>query len=99
MQVIYTNANNELEMVYVELFGAIIIANLLEIALENTVNGLRHAISQGMRGFPSRFEVKMFLILLQECTLIQYIKNMPCSFEDIHETILKIIEKYLKQTL
>jgi hypothetical protein len=86
MQVVYTNANNELKMVYVEILGAIIIANLLEIASTSTFNNLRHAISQWMRGFPSRFEVKMFQILVQEYTLIQNNDtNMPCSFEEIHE--------------
>ena len=63
MQVVYTNANNGLEMVYVEILGAIIIANLLEIVSTNTCNNLRHAISPWMRGFPSWFEVKMFPIL------------------------------------
>ena len=71
MQVIYTNANNEQEMVYVEILGAVIIANMFEIVSRNTFNSLRHAISQWMRGFPNRFEVKMFQILVQECTLIQ----------------------------
>ena len=85
MQVVYTNAHNELEMVYVEILGAIIIANLLEIASTNTFNNLRHAISQWMRGFPSMFDVKMFQILLQERKLIQNNKtNMPCSFETKH---------------
>ena len=58
MQEVCTNANNELEMVYVEILGANIIANLLEIVSTNTCNNLRHAISPWMRGFPSRFEVK-----------------------------------------
>ena len=61
MQVVYTNANNELEMVYVEILGAIIIAYVFEIISKNTFNNLRHAISQWMRGFPSRFEFKMYL--------------------------------------
>ena len=46
MQVIYTNANNELEMVYFAILGAIIIANLLEIASTNKFFNLRNAISQ-----------------------------------------------------
>ena len=80
MQAVYTNANNELEMVYVEILGAIIIANLLEIVFNKTFNNLRHAMSQWMRGVPSRFELKMFKILLQENTLIRNNKtNMPCS--------------------
>ena len=67
-----------------KILGADIIANLKEIVLTNTFNGLRHAISQWMRGFPSRFEVKMFQILLQECTLIQNNKtNMRRAFEKI----------------
>ena len=82
MQVVYTNANNELEMVYVEILGAIIIANLLEIVFSKTFNNLEHAMSQWMRGFPNRFELKMFQLLLQECTLIRSNKtNMPCSRE------------------
>ena len=82
MQVIYTNANNELVMVYVAILGAIIIANLLEIALTNTFNNLRNAISQWMRSFHSRFEIKMFQILLKDCTLIHNNKtNMPCVFD------------------
>ena len=82
MQVVYTNANNELEMVYVEILGAIIIANLLEIVSTNTCNNLIHAISPWMRGFPTRFEFKMFQILSQDCTLIQNNKtNMPCSLK------------------
>ena len=81
MQVIYTNANNELEMVYVAILGAILIANLFEIASTNTFNNLSNAISQWMRSFPSRFEIKMFQILLQYCTLIHNNKtNMPCAF-------------------
>jgi len=85
MQVIYTNANNELVMVYVAILGAIIIANLLEIALTNTFNNLRNAISQWMRSFPSRFEINMFQILLQDCTLIHNNKtNMPCAFDKQH---------------
>ena len=36
MQVVYTNANNELEMVYVEILGAILIAYVFEIILKNT---------------------------------------------------------------
>ena len=81
MQVIYTNANNEQEMVYVEILGAVIIANMFEIVSRNTFNSLRHAISQWMRGFPNRFEVKMFQILVQECTLIQNNTNMLWFFE------------------
>ena len=85
MQVVYTNANNESEMVSVEIICAIIIANVPEIATTNTFNSLRHAISQWMRGFPSRFEVKMFQILLQECTLIQNNKtNMTGSLKKQH---------------
>ena len=65
-----------------KILGADIIANLKEIVLTNTFNGLRNAISQWMRGFPSRFEGKMFQILVQECTLIQNNNtNMQCSFE------------------
>ena len=79
MQVVYTNANNESEMVYVEIMCAIIIGNFFEIATTNTFNSLRHAISQWMRGFPSRFEVKMFQILLQECTLIHNNKTNMCG--------------------
>ena len=60
MQVVCTNANNEMEMVYVDILGAVIIANLLEIATTNTFNILRHAISQWIRGFPSKLKVKMF---------------------------------------
>ena len=71
MQVVYTNAHNEMEIVYVEIVGAIIIANMFDIAATNTFNNLRHAVSQWMRGFPSRFEVKIFQILLQACALIQ----------------------------
>ena len=71
MQVVSTNATNELEMVYLEILGAVIIADLLDIASNNEFNSLGHAISQCMQGFPSRFEVKMCEMLLQECTLIQ----------------------------
>ena len=60
MQVVYTNANNKLEIVYVGIRGAVIIAHLLELLKTHTFNGLRHAISQWMRGIPSKFEVKMF---------------------------------------
>ena len=80
MQVVYTNANNESEMVSVEIICAIIIANLPEIATTNTLNSLRHAISQWMRGFPSRFEVKMCQVLLQECTLNQKYSKPTCLF-------------------
>ena len=92
MQVVYTNANNESEMVYGEIICAIIIANLPEIATTNTFNSLRHAISQWMRGFPSRFEFKMFRILLQECTLINNNRHV-LFFENTWK-----YTKYLKHT-
>ena len=78
MQVVSTNATNELEMVYLEIRGAVIIADFLEIASNNEFNSLRHAISLWMQGSPSRFEVKMCEMLLQECTLL--LKNKEtCS--------------------
>ena len=100
MQVVYTNAHNESEMVYVEIMCAIISGNFFEIARTNTFNSLRHAISQWMRGFPSRFEFKMFRILLQECTLIQKHKHALFFENKIHkQTILGINLGKTKKTL
>ena len=78
MQVVSTNATNDLEMVYLEILGAVIIADLLEIASNNEFNSLRHAISLWMQSSPNRFEVKMCEMLLQERTLL--LKNKHALF-------------------
>jgi hypothetical protein len=95
MHVVYKNANNELEMVYVEILGAVIIADLLDIASNNEFNSLGHAISQCMQGFPSRFEFKVFRILLQECTLTQKHKHALFFLKQINKQT--ILEKYLEK--
>ena len=68
-------------MVYLEILGAVIVAILLENVPRSSINSLRHVIVQWMQGFPSRFEVKMCQVLLQECTLNQNTVNQHAFFE------------------
>ena len=73
MQVVYTNANHEFEMVYVEILGAVIIANLLEGVQTIQLTVLDMQFHNGCAVSPAGFEVQMFQFFLQECSLIQQI--------------------------
>jgi hypothetical protein len=60
MQVVYTNAHNELEMVYVEFFGAIIIADLLEIASKIHLTILDMQFHNGCAVSPAGLKFRCF---------------------------------------